>query len=210
MKYYLFIILLLSSFILGDTTANVGLTLVDDDITLNTKITHSAEKGNWQTNYQTNYIYKRVDGKEKVNDLYFQVKQNYKLTDKSYALGVVQLDYDKLRPNYTLRTVLGAGYGYKLLKTDNWKISNEVSLAYLNSSSNELIVRNSLWISYIFSEKFNITNKLLYESGKDMYLKNETSLMYKLTDKVSLGVSNTYTDSVETKNIFNLNVGVKL
>ena len=209
MKYYLFIILLLSSFILGDTTANVGLTLVDDDITLNTKITHSAEETGKQI-IKLIIFTKELMVRKKVNDLYFQVKQNYKLTDKSYALGVVQLDYDKLEPNYTLRTVLGAGYGYKLLKTDNWKISNEVSLAYLNSSSNELIVRNSLWISYIFSEKFNITNKLLYESGKDMYLKNETSLMYKLTDKVSLGVSNTYTDSVESKNIFTLNVGVKL
>ena len=109
-----------------------------------------------------------------------------------------------------MRTVLGAGYGYKLLRTEKWKASNELSFAYLKSDSNELIIRNSLWVTYLFTDKLRLTNKLLYESGKDMYLKNETSLMYKLTDKVSLGVSNTYTDSVESKNIFTLNVGVKL
>ena len=110
MKYYLFIILLLSSFILGDTTANVGLTLVDDDITLNTKVTHSAEKGNWQTNYQTNYIYKRVDGKEKVNDLYFQVKQNYKLTDNITISNI--FDYNDVKDVKHYKFKVGLEYKF--------------------------------------------------------------------------------------------------
>ena len=38
-----------------------------------------------------------------------------------------------------MRTVLGAGYGYKILRTDNWKVSNEISLAYLKSDANEMI-----------------------------------------------------------------------
>ena len=35
-----------------------------------------------------------------------------------------------------------------------------------------------------------------------MYLRNSTDLMYKLTDKVQIGVGNTYTDNIETRNIF--------
>ena len=43
-----------------------------------------------------------------------------------------------------------------------------------------------------------------------MYLRNATSLMYKLSDKISVGLNNTYTDNVISKNIFTINLGVKL
>ena len=42
-----------------------------------------------------------------------------------------------------------------------------------------------------------------------MYLRNSTDLMYKLTDKVSIGVGNTYTDNIETMNIFIKNLAIK-
>lgn len=193
----------------ASTTANLGLTLVDSDSTFNGKFKHNVEKGKWQSNYEAAYIYKKADGVEKTNDFYFQFKENYELTDKSYVIGVAQLDYDKFRTAYDMRTVVGAGYGYKILRTEKWKASNEISLAFLKSDSNEVILRNSLWVSYKFSENFSLTNKILYESGNDMYLRNSTDLMYKLTDKVSIGVGNTYTDSIATKNIFTINLAIK-
>ncbi len=193
----------------ASTTANLGLTLVDSDATFNGKFKHNIEKGKWQSNYEAAYVFKKSDGVEKTNDLYFQFKENYELTDKSYVIGVAQLDYDKFRTAYDMRTVVGAGYGYKILRTDNWKVSNEVSLAFLKSDSNELIIRNSLWASYKFSDNLSLSNKLLYESGNDMYLRNSTDLMYKLTDKVSIGVGNTYTDNIETRNIFTINLAIK-
>ena len=193
----------------ASTTANLGLTLVDSDSTFNGKFKHNVEKGKWQSNYEAAYIYKKADGVEKTNDFYFQFKENYELTDKSYVIGVAQLDYDKFRTAYDMRTVVGAGYGYKILRTEKWKASNEISLAFLKSDSNEVILRNSLWVSYKFSENFSLTNKILYESGNDMYLRNSTDLMYKLTDKVSIGVGNTYTDSIATKNIFTINWAIK-
>ena len=195
--------------VFASTTANLGLTLVDSDATFNGKFKHNVEKGKWQSNYEAAYIYKKSDGVEKTNDAYFQFKENYELTDKSYVIGVAQLDYDKFRTAYDMRTVLGAGYGYKILRTEKWKASNEVSLAFLKSDSNELIVRNSLWVTYKVSPNLSLTNKLLYESGNDMYLRNSTDLMYKLTDKISIGVGNTYTDSISTKNIFTINLAIK-
>ena len=195
------LLFLLCNPVFASTTANLGLTLVDSDATFNGKFKHNVEKGKWQSNYEAAYIFKRSDGVEKTNDFYFQFKENYALTDKSYVIGVAQLDYDKFRTAYDMRTVLGAGYGYKILRADNWKVSNEVSLAFLKSDANEMIVRNSLWATYKFSDNLSFTNKLLYESGNDMYLRNSTDLMYKLTDKVSIGVGNTYTDNIETRNV---------
>ena len=194
----------------GSTTANLGLTLVDSDATFNGKFKHNVEKGKWQSNYEAAYVFKKSDGIEKTNDFYFQFKENYALTDKSYVIGVAQFDYDKFRTAYDTRTVVGAGYGYKILRTDKWKVSNEVSLAFLKSDSNEMILRNSLWATYKFSPNLNLTNKLLYESGNDMYLRNSTDLMYKLTDKISIGVGNTYTDNIETRNIFTINLAIKI
>tara|TARA_B100000902_G_scaffold38459_1_gene45808 strand:+ start:51298 stop:51939 length:642 start_codon:yes stop_codon:yes gene_type:complete len=193
----------------GSTTANLGLTLVDSDATFNGKFKHNVEKGKWQSNYEVAYVFKKSDGIEKTNDFYFQFKENYALTDKSYVIGVAQFDYDKFRTAYDTRTVLGAGYGYKILRTEKWKASNEISLAFLKSDSNEMIVRNSFWLTYKFSPNLNFTNKLLYESGNDMYLRNSTDLMYKLTDKISIGVGNTYTDNIETRNIFTINLAIK-
>ena len=195
--------------VFASTTANLGLTLVDSDATFNGKFKHNVEKGKWQSNYEAAYVFKKSDGVEKTNDFYFQFKENYALTDKSYVIGVAQLDYDKFRTAYDMRTVLGAGYGYKILRTDNWKVSNEVSLAYLKSDANEMIIRNSLWATYKFNDNLSLTNKLLYESGNDMYLRNSTDLMYKLTNKVSIGVGNTYTDNIETRNIFTINLAIK-
>ena len=212
MKYLLAVCMLFIATcnpVYASTTANLGLTLVDSDSTFNGKFKHNVEHGKWQSNYEAAYIYKKADGVEKTNDFYFQFKENYELTDKSYVIGVAQLDYDKFRTAYDMRTVVGAGYGYKLLRTEKWKASNEISLAFLKSDSNEVILRNSLWVSYKFSENFSLTNKILYESGNDMYLRNSTDLMYKLTDKVSIGVGNTYTDSIATKNIFTINLAIK-
>ena len=203
------LLFLLCNPVFASTTANLGLTLVDSDDTFNGKFKHNVEYGKWQSNYEGAYIYKKSDGIETTNDLYLQFKQNYELTDKSYVIGVAQLDYDKFRTAYDMRTVLGAGYGYKILRTDNWKVSNEISIAYLKSDANEMILRNSLWATYKFNDNLSLTNKLLYESGNDMYLRNSTDLMYKLTDKISIGVGNTFTDNIETRNIFTINLAIK-
>ena len=116
MKYILTIITLFTAILIADTTANIGLTLIDSDVSFSGKVKHIIDRGKWTSNFDTTYTYKTSDGEEKTNDLYFQFKENYALTDKSYVIGVAQLDYDKFRTAYDMRTVVGAGYGYKIFK----------------------------------------------------------------------------------------------
>ena len=203
------LLLLVCNHVFASTTVNLGLTLLDSDATFNGNFKRNIEKGKWESNYEAAYAFKKSGDVEKINNFYFQFKENYALTDKSYVIGVAQLDYDKFRTAYDKRTLLGAGYGYKILRTDNWKVSNEVSLAYLKNDANELIARNSLWVTYKFGDNLSLTNKLLYESGSDIYLRNSTDLMYILADKISIGVSNTYTDNIETRNIFTINLAIR-
>ena len=48
------------------------------------------------------------------------------------------------------------------------------------------------------SKVLSFTNKTLWESGDDDYLRNETSLDYHLTDNVTVGMKNVYTkDPIE-------------
>ena len=193
----------------ASTTGNLGLTLIDKDVAFAGKFKHSEEDGKWQSNYISTYIYKKAGGVETVNDLFFQFKENYALNDKSYLIGVAQVDYDKFRTAYDLRAVTGLGYGYKILRTDNWKVSNEISFAYLKSVTNEFIIRNSLWAKWTLSTNLSLVNKLLVESGNNPYIRNSTDLMYKLTERVSLGIGNTYTDNLTSKNIFTINLAIK-
>ena len=105
---------------------------------------------------------------------------------------------------------MGAGHGYKILRTEKHKASIENSIAYLKSNANnEPILRSSLWYSFKMSEGVLFTNKFLWESGDDDYTRNETSFDYSLTDNVTIGLKNVYTKDPIEYSIFNITLGVK-
>ena len=117
-------------------------------------------------------------------------------------------DADKLRASGD-RAVAGAGVGWKILRTDNWKVSHESSVAYLtNDIVSEAILRNSLWVFYKLNDNISITNKLLSETGTDTYLRNETGINYSLTETVSIGLSNIYTEDPVDNNVLNVTIGI--
>ena len=75
MKYILTIITLFTAILIADTTANIGLTLIDSDVSFSGKVKHIIDRGKWTSNFDTTYTYKTSDGQEKTNDLYFQYKE---------------------------------------------------------------------------------------------------------------------------------------
>jgi|TARA_R110002167_G_scaffold64392_2_gene181998 hypothetical protein len=172
-----------------------------DEVTINLDFDHRQEVGDgWQYVFESDYYYASENGDVEFHDLYTQFKLNKDLSDKSYFLAVLQVDYDEIR-DYDVRSVLGAGYGRKLYKSDKWKVSNELSLAYLEGDTTELIVRNSLWVAYMLSERVSITNKALYETSKETYIRIETELAYQVSEKFSVNISNQHTDSYKKETI---------
>jgi len=181
-----------------------------DEVTVNLDFDHRTELENgWQYVFESDYYYASENGDVEFHDLYTQFKLNKDLTDESYFLTVLQVDYDEIR-DYDIRSVLGAGYGRKLYKSDKWKVSNEVSLAYLEGDTTELILRNSLWVAYMMSERISITNKALYETSKEAYIRIETELAYQVSDKFSINVSNQHTDSYKKENILTFGFELEL
>jgi len=180
----------------------------DEEITINLDIDHREEFNGWQYVIEGDIYYALEDNDIDEQTVYSQFKLNKDLDDKSYVLGVIQVDYDYFR-DYDIRTVLGFGYGRKLYRSDKWKISNEVTVAYLKSDSNETILRNSLWISYMLSDRINITNKALYETSEEKYIRIETELEYQVTDDFSLSISNEHTEDYEVEDILTFNFKFK-
>lgn len=191
-------------------SAKFGLTQINSDsTTLKASIDQSWEFDIVDLVTEIDYVFKEQDDIVKMDKFSTIGKVNKDLTEKYYTFGVLSYDSDQLRASGD-RVVGGAGIGIKIFKNDNWKISHESSIAYLTSDQvSEAIFRNSLWVFYKLNDSLNITNKLLNETGTDTYLRNETALNYSLTETVSIGFSNTYTEDPVDNNVLSVTIGVK-
>lgn len=192
-------------------SAKLGGTFVNSD---RATITFSAddqwERDKWQRATELDYVYQEDNDIETLNEFYGSLKINYTFAPKHYVFSQLTYDNDQTRLN-TNRTSMTYGYGYKLLRTDRIKSSNELSVGYLNSDLfDEMIFRNSLWFFYSITDKVNFTNKLLVEWGDntDNYIRNETSLNYNFTNNLVLSVGNTYTEDPVDNNVLGISLGV--
>ena len=190
----------------ADTKAKIGGTFVniDESIVFTGSLDNKWETEKWQGVFEADYAYKAEDGDQTINKFKTSGKLIKSLNDKHYVIGVTSYDYDEFRTNND-RIVMGAGHGYKILRTDKHKASIENSIAYLKSNSNsDPILRSSLWYAFNMTDNISFTNKFLWESGDDDYTRNETSFDFSLTDNVTVGIKNVYTkDPIDISSLSN-------
>ena len=195
----------------AETSAKIGGTFVnlDESIVFTGSIDNKWETELWQGTFEADYAYKAEDGDQTINKFKTSGKLIKSLNEKHYIVTTGSYDYDEFRDNQD-RIVMGAGHGYKILRTDRHKASIENSIAYLKSNSNsDPILRSSLWYAFNMTDNISFTNKFLWESGDDDYTRNETSFDYSLTDNVTVGIKNVYTKDPIEYSIFNITLGVK-
>ena len=193
-------------------SAKIGGTFVNsDESTFTVSVDDQWEKGDWQRATELDYTYRESKNVETLNELYGSFKINYTFAPKHYVFSQLIYDNDKLRADQQ-RLSMTYGYGYKLLRTERFKASNEVSIGYLNSDLlDEVIFRNSLWFFFKVADKVNFTNKYLLEWGDNAedYVRNETSLNYNFDNGFVLSLSNTYTEDPVDNNVLGVTIGVK-
>ena len=193
-------------------SAKIGGTFVNsDDATFVVAIDSLVEEGKWQRSYEVDYIYQTNSDVKTTDELYLNYKLIYTFAPKHYIVNTTSFDSDKFRADKK-RTSMSLGYGYKILRTEKFKASNEFSIGYLSSDLvEEIIYRNSLWFFYELSDKVNFTNKYLVEFGDeaDDYVRNETSLNYNFENGLVLGLTNTYTEDPIDNNILGVTIGFK-
>jgi|TARA_B110000858_G_scaffold35127_1_gene39275 putative salt-induced outer membrane protein YdiY len=183
---------------------------VDEDVQINLDFDHRQELENgWQYVVEADFYTSYADSDKRQQSLYTNWKLNKDINEKTYVLAVFQTDADKFR-DYSLRTVAGVGYGYKVFKNDKWKISTESSVAYLDAMDKEVILRSSLWVAYKATPNLTLTNKVLHENSDAYYLRVETELNYAINDKFSIGIANEYTYDYEKESILMFNFSITL
>jgi len=205
-------LLVLSVNLYASGSAKIGGTFVNsDDATFKIAYDSSTEKGNWQRALEVDYMYQTQSDVKSTNELYLNHKLIYAFAPKHYVVSTSTYDIDKFRTDEQ-RVSMALGYGYKLLRTEKFKASNEFSIGYLTSDLvDEIIYRNSLWFFYKLSDKVNFTNKYLVEFGDEAedYVRNETSLNYNFDNGLVLGITNTYTEDPIDNNILGVTIGIK-
>jgi putative salt-induced outer membrane protein YdiY len=195
----------------GTTKVNLGANIIDGkDITSNINVEHIRESGPWRQEYEAEHDYQNVTGKVGKNDFYGLAKANYSLDKKNYVSGVVKYEYDHFLVNQH-NAVAAFGYGHKIIRTDTLRVSNEVSGGVMKTDTDtKPVLRNSLWIRYD-DKKYSFVNKMLLEYTDFMYVRNQTELGYKVTNKVTFGLRHVYTRNTERKsNVTLLNLGLTL
>jgi putative salt-induced outer membrane protein YdiY len=190
------------------TKLNLGANIIDGkDITSNINIEHIRENERWRQEYEAEHDYQHVTGKVGKNDFYGLAKANYTL---DYVLGVVKYEYDHFLTNQH-NAVAAVGYGHKILRTDVLRVSNEVSAGVMRTDTDtKPVLRNSLWIRYD-DKRYVFINKMLLEYTDFMYVRNQTELGYKVTNRVTLGLRNVYTRNTQRdSNVTLINLGLTL
>jgi putative salt-induced outer membrane protein YdiY len=195
----------------GTTRVNIGASLIDaQDLTSNINVEHIHEKDRVRQEYEFEHLYQHVTGKVGKNDFYGLAKANYALDRKNYVLGVVKYEYDHFLRNQH-NAVAAVGYGHKILRTDVLKVSNELSAGVMRTDTDtKPVLRNSLWVRYD-DKRYVFINKMLVEYTDFAYVRNQTELGYKVTNKVTFGLRHVYTRNTERKsNVTLFNLGLTL
>ena len=207
MKKILLILCLITNPVYASGQIDFGGKLDDGDLSITTSVDYTWPAGKFERDIEFDYRYKDEDDIRSTSKGLIEFKQRYEFHNKHYTFGLARYDYNEFRPiNSRLQSSIG--WGYKILRTEKFKMSNEFALGALHTDmGNEVLFRNSLWFFYEVAPKLNFSNKFLYEAADEPLIRNETSFDYLLTDKIKIGLKNIYTKDPHNDNILYFNVG---
>ena len=190
-------------------TATVGGMMTDHGnatVTFDGEVTTQQNK--WQGVYDVNLNYQQAKSVKLVEMIALEAKRNYALNERNYLVGDVRYDYNDFRP-WKHTGVAAAGWGYKILRTEHLKISNELTAGVRETDDGTYAVaRTSLWIRYT-NGPITAYNKFLFEKSNIDYYRNQSAITYNLTNSLAVGVQNLYTRDIKENNITTMTLGFK-
>ena len=200
-------VLLFSSIVNASGKFDLGGKLDDGDFSIITSVDYGWLAGKFERDIEFNYRYSDKNNKTSTNKGLIEYKQRLEFKPKHYAFTLTRYDYNEFR-SIDSRLQSNVGWGYKILRTEKIKISNEFAVGILYTDiGDEIIFRNSLWFFYEVAPKLTFTNKFLYEAANIPLVRNETQFNYLLTDKIKIGLKNIYTEDPRSDNILSFNLG---
>jgi putative salt-induced outer membrane protein len=164
--------------------------------------------GAWKNEFYLAGLYGKSSGITSAERWETRGQSNYTISGDLFAFGALRYEHD-LFDGFQYQASLTGGLGYKLINTDDTKLTAQAGAGYRRlrpetidkDPNGEVISRTPLdasgnaigTISVDFSHAFNksttFTNKFLMEAGSDnTLLHDDLALTVKMTDKLALSV----------------------
>jgi hypothetical protein len=177
------------------TTGSLGGTVINDDtIVLTGAFKHVTDTGPREYSVETDILYKTSNGvtaREQINAF---AKINQDIHPDHYLQAAVRYRHDP-RSFAEDQVVYSIGHGFRIVKNDNTKISNELSVGYKHGTDgfSDVVVRDSLWIRHNLSKVITLSNQFMIEQGSRTFIQNRAEIKYKLSEKASFSIQDLYT-----------------
>jgi putative salt-induced outer membrane protein len=186
-----------------DGTAELGYVMTSgnsDTSTINGKLELVNEKGQWKNTFSMEALRTVSESSagvevETADRIIIGDQIDYKLSDKSYAIGSIEYDQDGVSTAYDYFTNLTVGYGRKLINDDEMKLDLEAGVGqrdttYIDGSSkDETLARFTGKFSWKISETATFKQSLRSDIGDETRNKSVTSLSLKINSKFSMKTS---------------------
>jgi hypothetical protein len=199
-KKLIFTLALMASFpayaqVERETTGSLGGTVINDDnIVLTGAFKHVTDTGPREYSFESDILYKSANGVTSREQINAFAKVNQDIHTKHYIQAGVRYRHDP-RTFSEDQAVYSIGHGFRIVKTDKTKISNELSVGYKHGTGgySDVVVRESVWVSHKLSKTVSVANKFMIEQGSRTFIQNKAEIKYKLSEKTSFSIQDLYT-----------------
>ena len=173
--------------------------------------------GVWKNELYLAGLYGKSSGIVSAERFETRGQSNYEISSNLFAFGALRYEHD-LFDGFEYQESLSAGLGYKILNTDDTKLTVQAGAGYrrlrpeiiVKDSSGEVVSRTPLdtegnaigTLGIDFSHAFNkattLTNKFLMEAGSsNTLLTDALALTVKMSTKLALSVGYAVTDNTK-------------
>ena len=178
-----------------ETTGSLGGTVINDDnIVLTGAFKHVTDTGPREYSFESDILYKSANGVTSREQINAVAKFNQDIHANHYVQASVRYRHDP-RTFSEDQAVYSIGHGYRIIKTEKTKLSNELSVGYKHGTGgySDVVVRESIWLSHTLSKTVSVSNKFMIEQGSRTFIQNKAEVKYKLSEKTSFSIQDLYT-----------------
>ena len=178
-----------------ETSGSLGGTVINDDnIVLTGAFKHVTDTGPREYSFESDILYKSANGVTSREQINAFAKVNQDIHPKHYVQVGVRYRHDP-RTFSEDQVVYSIGHGFRIVKNDKTKISNELSVGYKHGTGgySDIVVRESIWISHKLNSKLTASNQFMIEQGSRTFMQNRAEIKYKLNEKTSFSIQDLYT-----------------
>jgi len=178
-----------------ETTGSLGGTVINDDnIVLTGAFKHVTDTGPREYSFESDILYKSANGVTSREQINAFAKVNQDIHPNHYVQAGVRYRHDP-RTFSEDQVVYSIGHGFRIIKNDKTKLSNELSVGYKHGTGgySDVVVRESVWVSHNLNKTLSVSNKFVIEQGSRTFIQNKAEIKYALTDKLSFSIQDLYT-----------------